>query len=95
MATIAIAPTPKGDPRKVKLAVRLRVETTATIKWIAERLQMGSADGQLDACQSSAILAPEEIEMTTGGKYYKTRNRPLSGTNLSTMSGISNLKNLL
>ncbi|HWY74875.1 MAG TPA: transposase [Verrucomicrobiae bacterium] len=32
----------KGDPRKIKLAVRLRAETTATIKWIAERLQMGS-----------------------------------------------------
>jgi hypothetical protein len=36
------------------------------------------ADGQLDARQSSAILAPEEIEMITDGKYYKTRNRPLS-----------------
>jgi hypothetical protein len=35
------------------------------------------ADGQLDARQSSAILAPEEIEMTADAKYYKTR-RPLS-----------------
>jgi hypothetical protein len=32
----------KGDPVKVKLAARLRRETTVTIKWIAERLHMGS-----------------------------------------------------
>jgi putative transposase len=37
-----LAATRKGDPRKVKLALRLRTETTATIKWIAQRLQMGS-----------------------------------------------------
>ena len=33
----------KGDARKVKLAVRLRAETTATIKWIAQRLKMGTS----------------------------------------------------
>ena len=32
----------KGDPWKAALAARLRRETTMTIKWIAERLQMGS-----------------------------------------------------
>jgi len=32
----------KGDREKVKLAVRLRAETTMTVKWIAERLQMGT-----------------------------------------------------
>ncbi|MBU6410985.1 MAG: transposase [Verrucomicrobiota bacterium] len=32
----------KGDPRKVRLALRLRKETTMTLKWIAERLAMGS-----------------------------------------------------
>jgi hypothetical protein len=37
-----LASTRNGDPRKVKLAVRLRAETTATIKWIAQRLQTGS-----------------------------------------------------
>jgi hypothetical protein len=37
-----LAPTRKGEPRKVKPALRLRAETTATIKWIAQRLQMGS-----------------------------------------------------
>jgi REP element-mobilizing transposase RayT len=32
----------KGDPLKLRLAARLREETTMTLKWIAERLQMGS-----------------------------------------------------
>ena len=32
----------KGDKVKVALARRLREETTMTLKWIAERLQMGS-----------------------------------------------------
>jgi len=33
---------PKGDPEKVKIAVRLRTETLVTVAWIAARLQMGS-----------------------------------------------------
>jgi REP element-mobilizing transposase RayT len=32
----------KGDPAKVKLAARLRAETTMTVDWIAQRLGMGS-----------------------------------------------------
>jgi hypothetical protein len=32
----------KGDRVKLKLAVRLREETTVTVKWIAERLTMGA-----------------------------------------------------
>ena len=32
----------KGDAFKVKLAERLRAETTVTLKWIAQRLQMGT-----------------------------------------------------
>lgn len=32
----------KGDPVKVALAARLRVETAVTVKWIAERLAMGA-----------------------------------------------------
>ena len=32
----------KGDKGKVKLALRLRTETAMTLRWIAERLQMGS-----------------------------------------------------
>jgi putative transposase len=33
----------KGDPRKVALARRLRQETTMTLCWIAQRLNMGAA----------------------------------------------------
>jgi hypothetical protein len=33
--------TRKGDPRKLKIALRLRRETTATVDWIAQRLHMG------------------------------------------------------
>ena len=32
----------KGDPGKLKIALRLRQETTMTLAWIAERLQMGT-----------------------------------------------------
>jgi REP element-mobilizing transposase RayT len=32
----------KGDARKVRLAARLRKETTMSLKWIAQRLEMGS-----------------------------------------------------
>ena len=32
----------QGDKGKVKLARRLRAETTMTLRWIAGRLQMGT-----------------------------------------------------
>ena len=32
----------KGDPQKVTIAVRLRAQTAVTVKWIAERLEMGA-----------------------------------------------------
>jgi REP element-mobilizing transposase RayT len=32
----------KGDPAKVELALRLRQETSVSLKWIANRLRMGS-----------------------------------------------------
>jgi len=32
----------KGDERKVRLAARIRKETTMSLKWIAENLAMGS-----------------------------------------------------
>jgi putative transposase len=37
-----LAQKAKGDPEKVKIAVRLRQETLVTVAWIAERLRMGS-----------------------------------------------------
>ncbi len=33
----------KGDPQKVRIAARLRRETTMTLEWIANRLHMGAA----------------------------------------------------
>jgi REP element-mobilizing transposase RayT len=33
----------KSDPQKVRIAARLRRETTMTLKWIADRLWMGAA----------------------------------------------------
>ena len=33
----------KGDLDKVRMAVELRARTTATIKWIAQRLKMGTS----------------------------------------------------
>jgi hypothetical protein len=33
---------PKGHPRKVEIARRLREETTLSLKWIAARLHMGT-----------------------------------------------------
>jgi len=32
----------KGDGKKIKMALRLRRETTMTMAWIAQRLQMGT-----------------------------------------------------
>ena len=32
----------KGDPRKVRIAGRLRRESTMTLEWIADRLHMGA-----------------------------------------------------
>src|SRR5260370_10800841 len=32
----------KGDPEKVRMALRLRAETTMTLGWIAQALQMGT-----------------------------------------------------
>lgn len=33
---------PKGDPRKIRIAQRLRAETAVTLKWIATELHMGA-----------------------------------------------------
>src|SRR5438105_4027923 len=37
-----LALRPKGDPVKLAAATRLRQETTVTLKWISQRLQMGT-----------------------------------------------------
>ena len=32
----------KGDAQKVAIAARLRAESAVTVRWLAERLQMGT-----------------------------------------------------
>ncbi|MBU6401248.1 MAG: hypothetical protein KGS61_13105, partial [Verrucomicrobia bacterium] len=36
-----VATRPKGDPEKIRIARRLRHETTVSLQWIADRLKMG------------------------------------------------------
>jgi putative transposase len=43
----------KADPEKLKIAARLRAETTVTLKWIAHHLSMG-APGYLSDCLRTA-----------------------------------------
>ena len=38
---VGLAERLKGDPEKVRIAWRLRRESTMTLKWIAQRLKMG------------------------------------------------------
>jgi hypothetical protein len=45
---------PKGDARKVRIAQRLRRDTTMTLGWIAERLYMGAPG------HGSCLLSREE-----------------------------------
>ena len=39
---VGIGETSKRDLKKIKMALRLRRETTMTLAWIAQRLQMGT-----------------------------------------------------
>ena len=45
----------KADPEKLKIAARLRAQTTVTLKWIAHHLSMG-APGYLSDCLRAARL---------------------------------------
>ncbi len=38
----ALAQRPKGDARKVRMARRVRAETSVPLKWIAEHLHLGT-----------------------------------------------------
>jgi REP element-mobilizing transposase RayT len=50
----------KGDPKKVRIARRLREKTTMTLKWIAGELYMGG----LDACIELAIAGSPWEQVT-------------------------------
>ena len=53
-----LAQRPKGDKQKVEIARMLRQQTTMTLKWIAQRLHMGSWTymSMTLACSSCAEL---------------------------------------
>ena len=59
---------PKGDAEKVAFAARLRAETTLTVGWIAERLEMGTR-GHLNH-----LL---DRKRKTGGDQPLSRTAPL------------------
>jgi len=44
----------KGDAHKVKIARRLRSETTMSLKWIVQRLRMGSVSMVAHCLKSAA-----------------------------------------
>ena len=56
----------KGHQAKVKLALKLRAETTVTIAWIAKRLQMGTR-AHVAHLLYRAKLAPAAAEQPTLG----------------------------
>ena len=61
----------KGDPKKIRMALRVRRETTMTHAWIAERLHMG-AKSHLNICFTGIN------ETSSSNGLVNTKNRPLS-----------------
>ena len=49
-----LALRPKGDARKLEIARRLRRETTMTLRWIAERMNMGTAGSLANLLRNGA-----------------------------------------
>ena len=60
----------KGDVFKVRLAQRLRVETTVTLKWIAERLRIGTRGHLTHLLYWRGRKKP--LKKPTSVKYVKT-----------------------
>ena len=55
----------KGDPAKLAIAIRLRRETTLTVKELAQRLQMGSwksLHNKLCQCRKTATNPAPDME---------------------------------
>ena len=44
----------KGDPRKARIAARVRSTTTVPLQWLADQLHMGTAANILHACRRHA-----------------------------------------
>ena len=58
----------KGDPEKLKIAQRLRNQTTMTLHWIAQRLHMGSAGHLSHLLYRKPPSAPQGPEEATQNK---------------------------
>jgi hypothetical protein len=58
----ALSQRPKGDAGKVRIARRLRRETTMTLAWIAQRLAMGTA-GHISnrLCRVKSLVGQGEL----------------------------------
>ena len=52
----------KSDPQKVRIAARLRRETTMTLEWIADRLRMGAATHVASLLQRQSQKGPSSEE---------------------------------
>jgi hypothetical protein len=52
----------KSDPHKVRIAARLRRETTMTLEWIADRLCMGAATHVASLLQRYSRKGPSSEE---------------------------------
>jgi hypothetical protein len=53
-----LARRPKGDPEKVRIARRLRAETSASLRWTAARLHMGTWTSAANQLYRKDTLAP-------------------------------------
>jgi putative transposase len=58
--------TPKSDPRKTMIALAVKRETGMSLKWIAERLQMGVTTGlsrYASQAQQEILASPKKTKM--------------------------------
>ena len=63
---IDLASRPKGDREKIRMARRLRTETTMTLKWIAAQLKTGTGAhtaNRLRAANSTTRKEQDEFEL--------------------------------
>jgi REP element-mobilizing transposase RayT len=85
----------KGDPEKLRIARRLRAETTVTLQWIAARLNMGTkthlshllywgrrakkGTGKVQRPQLKQERAPREVPPTSRAEVISTSARTVLG----------------
>ena len=64
---------PKGDPQKLRMAQRLRKETTMTLEWVAQALNMGTRT-HLPIC----FIGKGRRKSGGDERVNETKNRPFS-----------------